>query len=496
MTNFVARTCTEVVEGELRGGPENRSLSLEKFRGTDTYVLLGAPGAGKTTAFQREVESQAGCYVTARDFRTFDDRPEWHGTTLYIDGLDETRVGSADGRTPFDEIRAKLDRLGRPRLRLSCREADWFGDNDRDNLKAVSRDGRVAVLRLDPLSVDDIREILRANFGIGDPDRFIASARGRGIDALLPNPQSLQMLVLAVKGNESWPETRMQTFDMACRKLILEHNREHRIAIPDNVDISSLMGAAGRLCAIQLLTGYDGYALTGYESNQYFLGLEQISEKKRTMFDRVLRTKLFESPANGQATPVHRQIAEFLAGNYLHALIDNGLPVGRILSLMTGHDGMIVSELRGLSAWLAAFNKSSRAEIIARDPLGAVIYGDTRHFSVQEKSLVLEGLQRQAKGDRQSLQTVRMDARLEDLATPDMAGRVSCDSDGSFARREPSNRCIQPAISPQARAGIPGNCRSHAVYPQGQELVSGSKKNRPPGVPEKRKKDTACNHGA
>ncbi len=420
MTEFVARTCTEVFEGDSHAGPENSSRPLEEFRATDAYVLLGAPGAGKSEAFEHEAESQAGCYVTARDFRTFDDRPEWRGTTLYIDGLDETRVGSSDGCTPFDDIHAKLDRLGRPRFRLSCREADWFGLNDRDRLKAVSRDGKVTVLRLDPLSADDICEILRTKFCMADADGFIASARNRGIDALLANPLSLRMLASAVKESEGWPETRIQTFDMACRTLVRDPNPEHRIAIPDSFDISCLMDAAGRLCAIQLLAGRAGYALAGYESNPNFLELEQISGEDRTIFGRVLRSKLFEAPPQGPATPVHRQVAEFLAAKYLHGLIDNGLPVGRILALMTGHDGVIVSELRGLSAWLAAWNRSSRAEIIAREPLGTVLYGDARNFSVQEKTLVLEGLQRQAKSDRHVLQTVRMDARLGDLATPDM----------------------------------------------------------------------------
>ena len=159
MTEFVARTCTEVVDGDPTAGMQNRGRPLEEFRTTDSYVLLGAPGSGKTQTFRDEAESQADCYVTARDFRTFDNRPEWHGKTLYIDGLDETRVGAADGRTPFDDIRAKLDRLGKPRFRLSCREADWFGANDRDRLTTVSRDRKVTVLRLDPLSADDIREI-------------------------------------------------------------------------------------------------------------------------------------------------------------------------------------------------------------------------------------------------------------------------------------------------------------------------------------------------
>ena len=86
----------------------------EDFRESDAYVLLGAPGAGKTVAFRQEAECGGGYYVTARDFITFDDRPEWQNATLFIDGLDEMRAGATDERTPLDAVRAKLDRIGRP----------------------------------------------------------------------------------------------------------------------------------------------------------------------------------------------------------------------------------------------------------------------------------------------------------------------------------------------------------------------------------------------
>ena len=74
-------------------------------------MLIAEPGAGKTTAFKAEAESQDGTYVTVRNFRTFDDRPEWRGTTLFLDGLDESRAGAEDGRTPLDDIRKKLSSL-------------------------------------------------------------------------------------------------------------------------------------------------------------------------------------------------------------------------------------------------------------------------------------------------------------------------------------------------------------------------------------------------
>ena len=435
MTVFIARTCTQLAERESPIGPEDRSLPLEHFRETDAYVLLGSPGSGKTEAFKHEARNNAGCYVTARDFRTFDDRPEWHDTTLYIDGLDETQAGSTDGRAPFDNIRAKIDRLGRPRFRLSCREADWFGANDRDHLKAVSRDGKVTVLRIDPLTDDNVREILRDQFGLEAPNTFIAAAREKGIDPLLANPQSLRMLALALRGGECWPETRIQTFEMACRRLILEHNPDHRAVMRDTVDVSTLMDAAGRLCAIQLLTGSTGYTLSSDEVSEDLPGLEQISGNDRAIFRHVLGTKLFEAPTHGPATPVHRQVAEFLAGRYLHARINEGLPVRRILALITGHDGVVVSELRGLAAWLAAWNCSSRAEIIARDPLGTVLYGDVREFSIQEKTLILDGFRRLAIEDRQFLPTIRTATRLGDLATPEMEETFrACLTDPSRAK--------------------------------------------------------------
>ena len=415
MSHFVPRTCTEI--------GEDSSRSLEDFRESDAYVLLGAPGAGKTMAFRREAGCGGGHYVTARDFITFDadDRPEWHEATLFIDGLDEMRAGAADGRTPLDGIRAKLDRLGRPRFRLSCREADWFGANDREHLKSVSGGGEVKVLRLDPLSEDGIRDLLAHHPGIEDADQFIASARERGIGGLLANPQSLLMLAQVVLGG-SWPETRRETIDLACKRLVGEHNQEHDFAnrnrnLPSD---SEALDAAGRLCAVQLLTGSAGYALLGDGGDSEYLGLQQISGGNQAILRHVLRTRLFESPGENHVAPTHRQIAEFLAGRYLSKRVGTGLPVGRVLALMTGEDGGVVSELRGLSAWLAAHDKTSRGEIVDRDPFGTVLYGDVRGFSREDKHQILKCMHRETKKNPWLSSVDWIDSRFGDFATNDM----------------------------------------------------------------------------
>lgn len=415
---YIPRKCTEIVEdGNSGDKPPLSSRPLEEFRDTGAYVLLGAPGAGKTTEFKNEAANKENFhYITARNF-ILDDLPaECHDKTLFIDGLDEIRAGKHDQRTPFDKIRSNLLKLGRPRFRLSCREADWFGTNDSEHLKYVSPDENIRVLRLDPLSDDDIIQILRCNHNLDKPESFVSSAHKRGISALLTNPQSLEMLVYAVANGEKWPSTRIETFGLACRRLIGEHNQEHKLA-NSVADVPSLLNAAGKLCAIQLLTGHEGYAFATDKINQDYIDIEFIPSENRTSH-HVLRTKLFESTFEGHVTPTHRHVAEFLGGRYLAELSGNNIPVGRILSLMTGYDGGVVAELRGLSSWIAAHSKLSRREIIQLDPLGTVIYGDIRSFSTEEKLQILNCLKKEAQ-ENPWLFTIK-DPRLADLVSPDM----------------------------------------------------------------------------
>ncbi|MDE0085505.1 MAG: hypothetical protein OXU23_07320 [Candidatus Poribacteria bacterium] len=131
-------TCTVIKEDNSEDQSQETSEPLTNFADKSAYVLIGEPGAGKTTAFKCVADSHNGIYITARNFLALPSKPEWQDTTLYIDGLDETRAGLTDGRTPLDQIRLKLHQLGCPKFRLSCRWADWFGSNDRKHLKDVS----------------------------------------------------------------------------------------------------------------------------------------------------------------------------------------------------------------------------------------------------------------------------------------------------------------------------------------------------------------------
>jgi hypothetical protein len=255
MTYLVARTCTEVVQTSR----ERISRSFDDLRSRGAYVLLGDPGSGKTQSFKAEAYACDGFYVTARAFLALSLPASARGKTIFIDGLDESRAGEGDGRTPLDRIRERLDKLGRPSFRLSCREADWLGASDRHALAAVTPAGEVSVLHLDQLTRDQVRNILAHHPSINDPDTFLKHAEDRGLGTLLHNPQTLSLLVEAVKGSE-WPSTRQETFRLACEKLAAELNVEHRSATRGQVpDTAALLHAAGGLCAILLLADISGF---------------------------------------------------------------------------------------------------------------------------------------------------------------------------------------------------------------------------------------------
>lgn len=390
---LVRRTCTRKSDK----ADEQGSHPLESYRDKPAYVLLGDPGAGKSESFKREAEESGGEYIRARDFATFEPNAKYRDRTLFIDGLDEMRAAGGDGITPLDHIRKHLERLGKPRFRLSCREADWLGDSDIEALKRVSPNTEIIALHLDPLSDEDIVEILAHKPGITDPTGFMQQAREHGLYELLRNPQILNLLVVAV-GDQDGPQSRKEIYRMACDKLIRENSREHRNAKRDSaVSPDALLEAAGYLCAIHLLSGIAGYALDEEVGDSQHYYWQSLAAYGLPLLP-ALKTNLFQKDGEEQRIPVHRSVAEYLAASYLAVRIErHGLPYGRLLALITGEDGGVVTDLRGLAAWLSVHCLSMRGELIARDPLGIVLYGDLKHFSAQDKLLVLAALKDEAK---------------------------------------------------------------------------------------------------
>ncbi len=371
---------------------------LANWRGAGAYVLLAEPGAGKTKAFEVEARETAGEYTSARDFITLQSRKFKSDVPVFIDGLDEIRAGSGSHRAPLDDIRRRLDELGRPAFRLSCREADWRSAVDRESLKAVAPKGELTVLHLEELEDADILAILRS-LEVKNSEEFLAESVRHGVRPLFGNPLLLDLIVKAVgKRDNRWPANRSAIYEMACKQLAIEYNEEHRAErrlIQPSVD--RVLEDAGLISALYLLAGIPGSSDESGSDGDFARLVDTLPSVLGVADPRAaLDSKVFVADGD-QRVPRHRTIAEFLAAGVIAARIKGGLPVERVLALMSGADGGIVDPLRGLHAWLATRCEPERPALIDRDPLGVVLYGDLKTFSTENKKQVLHALHREAQ---------------------------------------------------------------------------------------------------
>lgn len=371
---------------------------LEVYRDTKAWVLLGEPGAGKSTSLRTEATTTDGKYLTVAEFVDVDVAPKWRGKTLFLDGLDEFR---ASGRgTIIQKVCEQLKHLGKPPFRLACRAADWYGSSDKDQLRKVSPDEKFSVLQLTPLSNCDIRQLLHDNYRISNSQEFIDTAEQRGVDVLLQNPQTLGLLAHAVRHSD-WPQTRDDTYRLACRKLVLEENKSHRDmkrASGNKYSPEQLINAAGQLCSVLLLADKSGVALDPDGADNHFPTLDQFSPPDPECTNQAIHSRIFRPDGEERLLPGHRSIAEYLAACWLARQIDNhSLPLKRVLNLLLGADGGVVAGLRGLYGWLALHCQTARNHLIDADPLTVILYGDPKPLPVADKRRLLKQLRHVAE---------------------------------------------------------------------------------------------------
>ena len=431
----------------LDEAPTAAPKPLAAFRSASAYVLLGDPGAGKTTAFQKEAKAVGGRFITVRDFVTLAPgrHPDWGRVPLFVDALDEIRAGAGDARRPFDRVRERLDALRPPAFRISCRDTDWLGESDLAHLRRAAPSGKVAVLRLEPLTRRQIDEIAA---GAPQAEGFFEAARSAGLAGLLGNPLNLTLLLRTVAGGEPWPDSRGEILERVSAILATERNEEHRIAESGGAPVAEVLRAAGLLSAVLLLadeagTAFPGRAAAEPPSVADFIGRRETSA--------ALRSRLFAADSSGRFSPAHPQIGAFLAARYLSERIgsaDEPLPVERALALLGGEDLPPPSSLRGLASWLACLCRAARPALIRADPEAVLRFGDPTRFSYEEKLCLLDRLGASGAGVFAAARAEAPDGFL----TPDIENEVLARlrDPGSLGRPAPD---LELALGELHRAG-------------------------------------------
>jgi len=156
-------------------------------------------------------------------------------------------------------------------------------------------------------------------------------------------------------------------------------------------EVNRILAAAGHLSALLLLSDKNVLVLDSTDDPDT-LCLNDIDNGDSAARLRAVQSNLFTRRAGGHFVLKHAHQAAFLAARFLHRCIKQDVPIGRVLSLMSGQDGVVVTELRGVSAWLAAFNRSARESLMSTDPVGIALYGDVGGFRKAELRRLLRVL--------------------------------------------------------------------------------------------------------
>jgi hypothetical protein len=389
--------------------PNTEAVALSSLRSVPAWVLLGEPGAGKSQAFSKEAEESNGLHLTIADFVYGEIEEEWRKKCLFLDGLDEVRA-SGTNTSILIQVKSKLRKLGLPHFRIACRAADWYGQSDKHEIVGASPNGRLQVYFLEPLHHAEIRQILESNFDRFDAEDFIAQAESHGISSLLSNPQTLTLTVKALDG-KTWPNSRNETYQLACEALIQEENRKHRNHTRfQPVSKEILLDEAGHIFAALLLSDKSGVALDKSSKNDRYPVMDDLELNSPGQAALSLGTSLFvpSSYHEERLDPTHRSVAEYLAARWLGMQIDKfGLPYKRVLNLMIGFDGKAVTGLRGLYGWLALKSLKARHWLIKNDPLTVTLYSDLRYMEVEAKKLLLHEIYTQTHANPSVLWDLR-----------------------------------------------------------------------------------------
>ncbi len=433
------REVRENAQSEATPPDDEKIVAITDLRDTPAWILLGEPGAGKTTLFESEALDCGGKCMTIRDFIHDNIDEALRGKTLFLDGLDEVRADTAEGSV-LTRVATRLKRYGISRFRIACRAADWYGPLDIDALSRVSANTATQTFQLCPLTERDVHDILEKNFGLENPRDFIANASEYRIQELLYNPQTLGLMVAAVGKGTAWPSTRSAVFALACEKQLEEENRTHRTQAQQRSMASSpklLSDTAGYLFAAMLLGNKAGIALDKDGENGAFPRLENYNPPDLRIDDAVVKTGLMiaaevvkrpiftASGTADQMVPSHRSIAEFLAAKWLAKQVDaHHLPIGRLCNLILGFDGKPVSDLRGLYAWLATQSTTLSERFLKADPLTVILYGDVKPMSVVLKRQLWSALENLAQTQttvlRHALYDTRKTAAFSALFDPEL----------------------------------------------------------------------------
>ena len=355
-------------------------------------VLLGEPGAGKTSFLEIMRHRYKGQLLFAGDLETNERyRPYHKNQILFVDGLDEILT---DTSSRTYSIFKQLQKSGFQKWVITCRSSEWPSGIFEERIKQFI--GDVAIGFIEKMSDEEIVDFVSKS-STHDAQKFLLAAQQRGALDMARNPLMLDMLCKMID-EEGWPKNKQELFEKACLQMSKEYNPVHQSQNRNRLAPQKIFDISGWICAQLLLSGnqgidYEGNGTGGFPhiadlSDDQYPTNKLIESISRMLFSPV-------STEKSAVEPYHRTIAEYLAARWIVARFkskDHLLSKKRLETIFISTHGLIPSAFRGVYAWIATLDDRQRKIWIKNDPYGCLLYGDVSDYSDNEIEFLIESL--------------------------------------------------------------------------------------------------------
>jgi predicted NACHT family NTPase len=399
-------------------------VSFESIETVPCLVLLGEPGIGKTQTMKAErnaidarVEQEGGqtlwldlrsCgsdYMLFRKLFESTEFDSWRNGTyrlhVFLDSLDECLLEIRKLATLLiDEFKKyPVERLC---LRIACRTADLPNVLE-EGLEELWGEDAAGVYELAPLRRVDVIEAAKAN-GLNTDD-FLHEIDQMEAVPLAIKPITLKFLLVTYKRTGKLLSTQKELYLEGCRLLCEETNESRRDAKrTGEFTADQRMAVAARIAAVTIFA--NRYAIwtdvdrgdvpdEDVSIRELCGGSESVNDDEiqvgvDTIREALDTTGLFSSRGPKRMGWAHQTYAEFLAAQYL---VQRGMTLPQMMSLITHRDGKLVPQLYETAAWLACMVPEVFQEIMRLDPevllRSDVATADTKDRAALVKSLLI-----------------------------------------------------------------------------------------------------------
>ena len=360
-------------------------------RTSRSLVVLGEAGMGKSTLFSTLKSVKGFKVCTARKLINTPEPLSILGDaeTLVVDALDE--VSSHRQGDAVDLVLQQLARLRTPRFILSCRIADWRSATGLQSI-ADFYDLPPIELHLDALSKDEAIAFLASTLNKASAQEAIDHLDRQGLSGLWHNPQTLTM-VEKVAARGQLPESKGDLFLESTKLLRVEHREEKSGTVLATIAEEEVLDAAGASFAALIISGSEALSRKTIPDKSDISLADVSALPNAAQLNAIMDSRLFEAVEPERFTYTHRAIGEFLGARWLSKQADTARKRRRLLSLFDGN-ALVPNSLRGIYAWLAWHSQALANEIITKDPMGILEYGDANKLTAQQGRTLLNALYR------------------------------------------------------------------------------------------------------